>query len=367
MFSVLLTQWTKLKRAPVWLLLMLVMTFVFTLVLGTNSTSKMTFPVIADDRLDDGQAKQWLEILNRSDVFAFKLMEENKAVGQVREGKAELAVRLLQDDYRIVAAADNPNAGLVERHIRTQYSEELRMRQAADSSADPQAFRMEVERYLNAPALASSAQMVESTVDFKYNQELQFLFGFTLFFVIYTIAFSVSSILEEKKAGIWDRIILSPVTKTGMYMGHLVYSFLIGCAHIFIMFSVFRFGFGFQLGDKIGLLITAAVLYVLSIVALSILISSLVRTAQQYNAIIPLLSVSMAMLGGAYWPIELVDNPFLIAAAKVVPLAYGMEALKGAAVYNLGWIELAQPLGILALITVLCMGVGINLMERKAG
>jgi ABC-2 type transport system permease protein len=41
-----------------------------------------------------------------------------------------------------------------------------------------------------------------------------------------------------------------------------------------------------------------------------------------------------------------------------------MEALKGAA-QNMSLLDLAEPLSILILIGVLCMGVGINLMERR--
>ena len=48
-----------------------------------------------------------------------------------------------------------------------------------------------------------------------YNSTFQSLFGFTLFFVIYTIAYNVLPILIEKKEGIWDRMILSPVEKMG--------------------------------------------------------------------------------------------------------------------------------------------------------
>ncbi|WP_010268636.1 ABC transporter permease [Paenibacillus senegalensis] len=365
MITIMLTQWTKLRRAPIWFLAMLFMTFMFTLILGGQSSSKLELPVILDSSMDKANSELWLERLNDSEVYAFRVREEEDALTMVREGQAELAVRLFDEDYRIIAAADNPNVNLVEQHIHSQFLEELRIRQAALNAEDPQAFRSEVEQKLLNPALGTTIQSIESEVNFRYNEQLQFLFGFTLFFVIYSIAYSVIAIMEEKQSGIWDRIILSPTSKTEMYLGHLVYSFLVGCAHIGLMFVVFHYIFGFDLGEQYGMIILTSVIYVLSIVALCIMLVSLIKTSQQYSAIIPLVAVSMAMLGGAYWPIELVSNSIVTATSKFIPLTYGMEALKGITLYQYGWTELLKPLGVLALMSVMFMGIGINLMERR--
>lgn len=57
-------------------------------------------------------------------------------------------------------------------------------------------------------------------------------------------------------------------------------------------------------------------------------------TGEAANGLIPIVATSSAMIGGAYWPLEIVTNPFLIALSKVVPMTYGMEALKGVAYYG---------------------------------
>lgn len=365
MITILLNQWTKLKRGPIWFLMMLFMTFMFTLVLGGQSTSKVEIPVILDSSMDPAHSELWLERLNDSEVYSFKIRDEDEVLNMVREGQTDMAVRLFDENYRIIAVAENHDVNIVEQHIYSQFHDELRIRQAALNSEDPSAFRDEVERQLSNPPLSTSVQSIDTEVNFRYNDQLQFLFGFTLFFVIYSIAFSVIAIMEERETGIWDRIILSPTTKTQMYLGHLVYSFLIGCAHIILMFVVFHYIFGFDLGDRVGMITLTILIYVLSIVALSIMLVSLLKTSQQYTSIIPLIAVSMAMLGGAYWPIELVSNSFVVISSQFIPLTYGMEALKGITLYQYGWSELLRPLGVMVLMSVLFMGIGINLMERR--
>lgn len=55
----------------------------------------------------------------------------------------------------------------------------------------------------------------------------------------------------------------------------------------------------------------------------------------------------------------------LLILAKIVPITYGMEVLKGATVYNYSFTELLYPISILILMTVVMMGIGINIVERR--
>ena len=44
-----------------------------------------------------------------------------------------------------------------------------------------------------------------------------------------------------------------------------------------------------------------------------------------------------------------------------------MDALTDVAFYNAGWQEIGMPIAMMILIGVLCMGIGINLVERRKG
>src|SRR5690606_5239845 len=75
---------------------------------------------------------------------------------------------------------------------------------------------------------------------FVYDSNLQSVFGFSLFFVIYTIGFNVISILNEKQQGVWDRVILSPVRKWQMYTANLDRkSTRLNSSHVKISYAVF--------------------------------------------------------------------------------------------------------------------------------
>ena len=73
------------------------------------------------------------------------------------------------------------------------------------------------------------------------------MFGFTLFFVIYTIAYNVLPILIEKNEGVWDRMILSPLRKWEMYAANFIYSFVTGYLQVLLIFLDFRLWGGRQI------------------------------------------------------------------------------------------------------------------------
>ncbi|GAA0365539.1 ABC transporter permease [Bacillus horti] len=372
MIAVFLVQCQQLIRKPAMVLLMCILTIIFTFFLGMSANEKLVLYAFGAEEHEEGFVEEWVEALNHSEAYEFKLADEFTARQSVAEGHAELAVMIMEKDYRIVAVAENPNIGLIDNYIRSVYTEQVKLLSAEQQAEDVQQFRESVEQNLAYPVLSVATEtarqdnnVAREDGDFKYDPKIQALFGFTLFFSIYTIGAGIKNVLEEKRQGIWDRMILSRVRKSGMYLGHLFYSLFIGFGQMLLMFMLFKYVFSFELGSNfIGIMLILLV-YTFSIVALCLLLTGIVKTPQQFDAIIPVVSVSMAMLGGAYWPIEIVTSSILQGLSKVVPVYYAMEGLKGISLYQHGFSELVQPLVVLLLIGIVCMGVGINLMERR--
>lgn len=366
MKSVFLLQWQRFRRAPVMVLSFFVMTIVFVAVLaGNNPAERPEILAYADDSLSKSEAADWVAQLNEAQEFKFRLMDEGEVRETISAGDAMLALRLMDENYRIVLAADDMSRFVLEAFLNRKYREEMRFQQVEQQTTDDD-IRTEVAGLLKEPALQVVTSTLDGKEEFQYDNQLQLLFGMTLFFSVYTIMFSLMKIVEEKKSGTWNRLILSPVKKWEIYLGHLAYSFAIGYAQIVLIFLLFKYIFHFDVGDRFGVILLITACYTFAIVALSMLVMSLVSRPQQLQAVVPILATGMAMIGGALWPIELVSNNMLLAISKVLPITYGLEALKGVAIYDRSWSELAEPMAIMLLFGVVCMGIGINLMERRS-
>ncbi|ALS28651.1 ABC-2 type transporter [Paenibacillus sp. 32O-W] len=114
------------------------------------------------------------------------------------------------------------------------------------------------------------------------------------------------------------------------------------------------------------MLLVVAVIYTIALVAVGMLLTGLTRTPEQFGIVLQIAAAAMPLLGGAYWPPGTVTNPIILAVSEFVPLTHAMEAMKGIALLHYGPAELAAPLAKLLLIAVLCMGVGINMVERRS-
>ncbi|MDL4842994.1 ABC transporter permease [Aquibacillus rhizosphaerae] len=366
MKSILLLQLQRLRREPGLVIWMFVMTIGFVLLLGGFGMGKTTVPVYFGETLSGSEQENLINRLNESDTYAFEITDEDTAIKKVALGEIPHAIKAMKSDYQIVIAADNPDQLLLDQYVKQIYAHELRL-QAVEASADSSNVRAEIERNLDeSPITLTNITAEEANRTSGYDQKNHYLFGMTLFFSIYTIIFSLGKVAEEKRTGTWNRVILSPVRKWQVYIGHLCYAFMIGFVQILAVFLCFKYVFDFYIGDDFGAIILTTACYTFAIVALGMLMLGLVKSMEQLNALVPIVSVSMAMIGGAYWPIEAVTNSVILAISKLLPITYAMDALKEVVMYNQGIVAIAESLSILLVIGVLCMGVGINLMERKA-
>ncbi|RDW19826.1 ABC transporter permease [Oceanobacillus chungangensis] len=356
-------------RSPWVFVMMTAMSIGFALIIGgTGAYTAITIPVYS---ASEGIQNSVIgDILEDSDVYTFEWLSEKEVLNRLSNNKAEAGVALHEDDFQLIVGVETPTSKIIEQTIEGAYAKKAQFEQIVDASdaatvAEREAILDELQVSIESPVFTIESSSFRGTDAFIYDNTFQTLFGFTLFFVIYTIAYNVLPILVEKKEGIWDRVILSPVKKWEMYIANLLYSFLVGYLQIVIIFSVFRYivGVDFQ-GRFIETLLLMSV-YVFAIVSLSILLTAIVKTVAQFNAILPIVAVSSAMIGGAYWPIEIVESQFLLTLSKVNPITYGMEMLNGAVVYQYPLQELLFPISILFLMGVVFMGVGIHLMERR--
>ncbi|GAA0595587.1 linearmycin resistance permease LnrN [Virgibacillus siamensis] len=366
MIGIFLAKVKMFLRNPWTFVIMVVMSVGFALVLGSGNPATVTVPVHASDN----SIRQSVvgELLDQSDAFSFEWVSKDRVEQQVQNGNAEVGLILSENHYDVIVGVSSANANLVQQTVREAYLKKAQYNNIANEAGatSPSKEKEVIEQLTSANAVFSmeSSYFNGSKAD-TFDMKFHTLFGFTLFFVIYTIAYNVFYVLLEKKEGIWDRIILSPVQKWEMYTANFLYTFLTGYLQVIIVFLVFRYWIGVDFNGRFWESLLLITPYVFAIVALSILVTGIVKTVQQFNAIIPILAVSMAMIGGAYWPIEIVQSEFMLLLSKFDPITYGMEILYGVAIYGHPINELLYPMSILLLMGVLMTGIGIHLMERR--
>ncbi len=346
-----------LYRDPWTFILMTFMSILFALIIGGDSFAKVTVPALAEDE----QVKDIVNMLEDQNVFEIEwVLDKNELDKKISSGKREFGLLLRQDNFKIIVGINSPNVNLLEQSVENAY---IKKKQINELEVVLHQNNLKKELSTN-PVFQLKSESFHGKNAFIYDGNLHPLFGFSLFFVIYTVAYSVFQIVMEKNNGLWDRMILSPVRKWEMYVANFLYSFFIGYSQVLIVFLVFRYIVKINFHGAFWQMAISLIPYVLSIVALSILITGFVKTIQQFNAVIPIVSLGSAMLGGAFWPLEIVESKFMLTLSKFMPITYGMEVLNGA-IYGYSFEQILYPVSILLLMTVLLTGLGIHLMEKR--
>lgn len=357
MLTIFNLQWLRLKREPALPIIFLVMTLLFVLfVAGTGGEQTVTVQTFSDN-LSEPQMEEWLDRLNETDTFIFEIQDKETIEEQIQMSQISFALELDENNYRFIVGQDSQFLMAVNQHVEKVYRTNLRINEVNAQFPDSEVVQQDF--------IGIESRTLAGGVSNSQESYANVIVGMTLYFSIYTILFGLMNIAEEKRTGTWDRLISTPLKKSEIYVGQLLHYFFIGLLQIGIAFFIFHQFFNYNFGSQYLAILVSVMVFVFAVVSLGMLIISLIKSPQQLQAVIPIVATGIAMLGGAFWPLEIVNNNILLILGRMTPIYYGMGALKGAILYNRGIAEILEPLSILLLMGVLFMGIGLNLMEGK--
>ncbi|HDP69309.1 MAG TPA: ABC transporter permease [Actinobacteria bacterium] len=171
---------------------------------------------------------------------------------------------------------------------------------------------------------------------------LQFSLGFTVMFIMFIVLNGAGGILDEREAGTLSRLLTTPTPKAQLLLGKIVAVFLTGALEAVILIGFSALVFDVPWGRNPLSLIIIVGAYLLAVTGLAVFLSAMVRTRGQLSAIGPVVAVALAMIGGCFWPTEIV-SPFMRRLADFTPTGWAMYGLVDIVARNRGVSEVAVP------------------------
>ncbi len=102
----------------------------------------------------------------------------------------------------------------------------------------------------------------------------------------------------------------------------------------------------------------------LAATGLGVMISSLARTRGQMSAVTAVGATTLAMLGGAYWPLDIV-SPAMRTVALFTPVGWAMTGLTDVVVRYQGTVQAVLPSAVLLGMAVVFLGVGVSRLKME--
>jgi ABC-2 type transport system permease protein len=181
--------------------------------------------------------------------------------------------------------------------------------------------------------------------------------GIASMFVVIFVLTSMITLPQERKNWTLQRLATMPVSRPQILGGKILMYFLLGMIQFLAMFTVGRI-LGLSLGNDLPALLAVMVSLTLCGTALAFAMGTFVRTEMQGAALVNLLGLTLAPLGGAWWPLEIVPE-FMRTIGHISPIAWAMDGFH-TLLYNQGtFSDILLPVGVLLAMAVVFFAIAI--------
>jgi ABC-2 type transport system permease protein len=359
--------WNDIKiyfESPSTLIFFLVLPVVFTAVVGAglrgsytppDSSGDNRFPVLVVDQDESDLSSVLLERMAASQVIrpvvrprseAERLFEEENVPALLTIPQAfgdrllagepvDLSLQSAEGDSRALAVEQAVSGaayevGTATAIAHTSVEEASAIEPFSDGDARQAYFQasleLALERLADPPAMVTVTQAPEATTNLGTSFD-QSSAGQLVTWVLITLIGVAEWFLIEREGGTLRRLLVTPTTKGTLLTGKVVGRLLLGLVQMVILVVIGGTVFGVNWGRSPAALAVMLLAFGLAAVGLGTLVGALAKSRGQADGLVTMLSMLLAALGGAWWPLE-VTPPAYRVVVKVLPTTWAMMGFK---------------------------------------
>jgi ABC-2 type transport system permease protein len=204
---------------------------------------------------------------------------------------------------------------------------------------------------------AGGAELDDPSLAMATNTE-QASAGQVVTWVQITLLGAAEVLVDERKRGTLRRLLVMPATRTGILGGKLISRLLLGLTQIAILLVGGALLFGVDWGRDPIAVALVSLAFALSTVSLGLLLATFVRTRGQASSVVVGMSMALAAMGGAWFPLE-VTPPLYRQLVKVLPSTWAMQAYTDLLARGAGLGDVLLEVGVLVGFAVVFIVLGL--------
>jgi hypothetical protein len=147
-----------------------------------------------------------------------------------------------------------------------------------------------------------------------------------MFVMLLALTAGAIHLVIERRQGLLRRLASAPVSLSSIVLGKLAGRALVAFLQIGFAMAVGTWLFGVDWGPSLPMVFVVLGAWALFNAALALLFGNLVRTEGQASGIGVMITMALAALGGAWWPIEIAPG-WMQTLALFIPTGWAMEAM----------------------------------------
>ncbi len=190
--------------------------------------------------------------------------------------------------------------------------------------------------------------------------------GFSVTFLLLGMLLGVSmGLLDERDWGTLARLRATPTPLATILIAKLLARFSVGLVQMLLLFAIGRAAFGVSLGPQPWALVLPTAGIVFAGTAFGLVVAGVAHTREAVLPVGSIVIVTMAAVGGCWWPIDL-EPPWMRSAARIFPTTWAMAAFNDLMIRRQAIESVLRPTAVLFAFGALYLAVGIVLFRRHA-
>jgi len=194
-----------------------------------------------------------------------------------------------------------------------------------------------------------------SVIDNGFNQSAP---GMGSLYVMFTVLGGMAVLLRERRQWTLQRLIALPLSRAQILGAKIGVYFTLGMIQYAIVFAVGA-AVGMEFGSSPIAFLAVMAAFVLCITALTFALAPWIKSEGQARGLVLLLSLSLAPLGGAWWPLEIVPQ-FMQTIGHLSPVAWAMDAFQDLIWYNGALPDVLPEIAVLLAAAAVLFAIGIR-------
>lgn len=187
--------------------------------------------------------------------------------------------------------------------------------------------------------------------------------GWAMMFLLFALSHSAAGFFDEKKAGLFQRLLSAPVRRAHLLWSRFLYGVILGLVQLTTLFAAGRLLYGIDVLGNFGNLLVICTAAAAACTAFGMLLAAISPTAAAANGLATFLVLTMSATGGAWFPVSFMPD-FMQTMAKFTLVYWSMEGFAQVLWADQSFLQILPTVGILLAITAGVMAVAVWRFNR---
>ena len=182
--------------------------------------------------------------------------------------------------------------------------------------------------------------------------------GWAIMFLMFALNSAATSLFEEKKSGMFQRLLAAPVTRADILWSRFIFGIVLGLVQLITIFTFGSLLYGIDVLGHLGNLTLVCIATAAACTALGMFIASVSSSPDAASGLATFVILTMSACGGAWFPVSFMPE-FMQQIARFTLTYWAMDAFGQVLWAGKSLVQILPSLGILVAITAGVMGLAI--------